>query len=178
MNVFPAPMLKEVSVITLRSCVWDNINPKLVRRMRNDSDNASSPRARTTTSCTLAIALGVCGISARKGALTMDSISFRLCTPVSSINISSRITEGTITPQPTPNRSFLYLLGEIGMLLPETGSRTRALLSTIACLNAFSSRLFNRNIYRDSLTFCCLSIDNISRCLRGTACTFWRTRFS
>ena len=82
------------------------------------------------------------------------------------------MTEGTMIPHPTPSIIFLYLLGEIGKLLPETGSRILALLSTIAWLKAFSSRLFSRNMYKDSFTFCCRSIDNISLCFPGTACTF------
>ena len=131
-NVLPAPILKEASVITFCSCGCDIMNPRLVRRSRNASDNGSSPRARTITSCASASVFDTCGISAKKGALTEASISFRLCTRVSSTKINNRATVGTITPQPAPNRTLLYLLGEIGMLLPETGSRILALLSTIA----------------------------------------------
>ena len=51
---------------------------------------------------------------------------------------------GIPKPKTMEAKKIIIVLGATGALLPEAASIIRALLSVIACVKAFSSRLFNK----------------------------------
>ena len=94
------------------------------------------------------------GISARNGTEIVSSISFLVWTLVSRNNLRRRMIAGIRIPIKKARIIIFSLLGETGTEDPSAVSIILALLSTIACVKAFSSRLLSRNIYSDSLIFC------------------------
>ena len=86
------------------------------------------------------------GISARNGTEILSSISFLVWTLVSRNSFERRMIAGRSIPIRKARIIILLLLGETGTGDPSAVSIIRALLSTIAWVNAFSSLLLRRNM--------------------------------
>ncbi len=155
MKVFPSPALIEVHIMTWFFLSFLARKVILVRTILK----ASSTRFPLSFSCS--------GMTPRNGAVSLPWRSFLVRTLVSRKSFIRNMTPGTARPRRKPRRMILFLFGAIGRAGPEAESITLALLSTIACESAFSSRLLSRKRYRDSLIFCWRSIESIWRSLVG-----------
>ena len=146
-NVFPAPGLEEVNITTCRFSDFTRIKSIFVRIMRKASDTESRPFSRTTIWRRSSPFWGLSrssGISPNNGILNANSRSLRLCTFVSRILKIPNKPAGSAAPRIIEAKRIIILRGATGLLLPDAGSMMRALLSVIACVKAFSSRLFNK----------------------------------
>ena len=147
--VLPAPGPNELKVTTCMFFDLTRIKSMLVRIMRKASDTMSRPWARTAMPCAVSLFSVFpldesLGISPRKGTVTASSMSLRLRIRVSKNRNNSRTMAGRAIPFMTPAMIMLRPLGEIGASPPPAGSSTRASVSVVAWLSAFSSRLFSR----------------------------------
>ena len=144
-KVLPAPGLAEVNITTCRLFDFTRMNSMFVRTMRNASETESRPLSRTTIpSASSPFLLPWRGISPKKGMVKTWSNSLRVRTLVSVTFNNHKTPMGITAPKATAAKRIIIDLGATGLLLPEAGSIIRALLSVIACVKAFSSRLFNR----------------------------------
>ena len=141
-KVLPAPGLVDVNIITCISLDFTRINSMLVRMIRKASDTESRLCSLTTMACLSFLSFN--GISPKKGIETTPSTSLRECTFVSFVTISQMIPAGIAQPTTKAAKRIIIDFGAIGADDPDAGSIMRALLSVMACVKAFSSRLFSK----------------------------------
>ena len=178
MKDLPAPELKEVVIRTGEGQPSGLVKSMLVHIMRIASLNTRVVLLYSISSLSgfflrVFLEMEVAGMSARNGRSPALMMSLRLRILLSVATMTTRMSAGTNRPMRKATSNILFRSGSLGLPLPSAESIIRALLSTMAWVRAFSSRLFRRKMYRLSLIFCWRSKDSRWRALAGSVVN-WR----